>query len=52
MVEQLPPVTHHWEDEGDKVWKARELAEHPECADRLDAAIDAVHRLVLAGVAS
>jgi hypothetical protein len=45
-------VTHHWERDDDRAWKARELAAHPEAADRFDAAIDLVHRLVLAGVAS
>jgi hypothetical protein len=49
---RLPPVTHHWERDDDRAWKARELAAHPEAADRFDAAIDLVHRLVLAGVAS
>ncbi len=50
MTDNLPPV-RHWEDEFDRAWKAKELAEHPEVTPEMaDEAIDIAHRMELAGV--
>jgi hypothetical protein len=43
------PEVHHWVTPEEKVWRDQELAEHPEKAELLDAALDAVHRMELVG---
>jgi hypothetical protein len=46
----LPPVTHHWETPADIAWRASESeALRGVPAQRVDEAIDLVHRMELAG---